>query len=439
MTDLPHTKLLARKISDFCRLRVDPMLPPQDSARIKEFLLCLIAQSQTPPRKVRGYDWDEIVRQCGLDQNVLRDARAVIEPALDAIVRNTKNPTKRPSARTQSAQEPVPRPRRGCLRKPPLEKAGASRHYAATDRLQESAATKRKKPGTTPRTIEEFPTPRFDDWIDPPDFREALELHMRRHGDSYWHLHRAVIRDDEKFDHSTIRHWLQGSKAPRSVASMEVLGRIERRYRLPTGYFKAKLPHQTRSASGHVLDDIAPSERRRLAWHLPDDFNIRLRQEQEEILEWVRRVIIRGSTDYRRFQAAAMKQRYAIRFPGITYGQADTAGERYRDRCEEQDEDSVSFADPDLRSGVIDAPPVLAMEMVELIRFKTATLTAFGLQRNGVWGEETASQKVEHLGPMFGALAAHPRRRKIARDGAVATLSDWALKQEVTPGFAALV
>lgn len=104
---------------------------------------------------------------------------------------------------------------------------------------------------------------------------------------------RAVVRDDERLDHSTIRHWLQGSKAPRSVASMEVLGRIERRYRLPAGYFKAKLPHQTRSASGYVLDDIAPAERRRLAWHLPDDFNIRPRQEQEEILEWVRRVIIR--------------------------------------------------------------------------------------------------------------------------------------------------
>ncbi|MDE3799572.1 hypothetical protein I7G59_19910 [Sinorhizobium meliloti] len=37
------------------------------------------------------------------------------------------------------------------------------------------------------------------------------------------------------------------------------------------------------------------------------------------------------------------------------------------------------------------------------------------------------------------AQAAGYTRRKIARDGAVATLSDWALKQEVTPGFVALV
>ena len=46
--------------------------------------------------------------------------------------------------------------------------------------------------------------------------------------------------------------------------------------------------------------------------------------------------------------------------------------------------------------------------MADLVRFKTATLTAFGYQRSGVWGEETASQKVEHLGLMFGALAASP-------------------------------
>lgn len=46
--------------------------------------------------------------------------------------------------------------------------------------------------------------------------------------------------------------------------------------------------------------------------------------------------------------------------------------------------------------------------MADLIHLKTSTLTAIGFQRNGVWGKETASQKVEHLGLMFGALAASP-------------------------------
>ena len=86
------------------------------------------------------------------------------------------------------------------------------------------------------------------------------------------------------------------------------------------GYFRAKLPHQSRSLYGHDMGDISSAERRRLAWHLPDDFSSLPFSKREEIIEWVRRVIISGSTDYRRYQAAAVKQRYAIRFPGITYG-----------------------------------------------------------------------------------------------------------------------
>lgn len=69
----------------------------------------------------------------------------------------------------------------------------------------------------------------------------------------------------------------------------------------------------------------------------------------------------------------------------------------------------MGLEDPDLLAGVTDAPPRLAMEMANLVSFKTATLTSLGFQRNGVWGEETASQRIEHLGLMFGALAASPK------------------------------
>jgi hypothetical protein len=110
----------------------------------------------------------------------------------------------------------------------------------------------------------------------------------------------------------------------------------------------------------------------------------------------VRRVIISGSTDYRRYQAAATKQRYAIRFPAITYG-GGTLSPRPQMNPDSTSHIPEAFEDPDLLSGVVDAPPRLAMEM-----------TAIGFQRNGVWGDATASQKVEHLGLMFGALAASP-------------------------------
>lgn len=262
------------------------------------------------------------------------------------------------------------------------------------------------KRGAKPRQIEEFPHPKTSQWQDPSMFCEALALHMDRYGDSYGHLHRAIVRDGETFDRQTLRSWLLGTRAPISVASMEILRRIERRYRLAEGYFEAKLPHRARAVRGHEPMAIGRAERRRLAWHLPENFNALPRAERERIVEWVRRVILSGATDYRRYQAAASKHRYAIRFPGVAYGQSEPA--QGIDRGPIPDE-GMPETDPDLISGVVEAPPQLTMEMASLVRFKTSTLTAFGLQRNGVWGEETTSQKIEHLGLMLGALAASPK------------------------------
>jgi hypothetical protein len=193
--------------------------------------------------------------------------------------------------------------------------------------------------------------------------------------------------------------WRKGQKAPRSFQSLEVLHRIEQRYQLPKGYFATKLPHQGRAASGHDLEEYSRAQRRRLAWHLPDDFNARTCEEQDEILAWVHKVIITGSTDYRAFQAAASKQRYGIRFRTL---QGKRRG-RSRPYDEETD-DVVVEAD----RSVMEAPESLEREMADLLRFKTSTLTTFGFQRSGVWNGETASQKAEHLGLMFGALAASP-------------------------------
>ena len=261
-----------------------------------------------------------------------------------------------------------------------------------------SAPEIRKRPGRPPEPIIEHPKPLFTDWIEPSCFHEALSLHMRRHGDSYWKLSRAIVRPNEKFSRHTIQSWGSGDRVPRSLDSFEMLSRIERRYRLTEGYFRKLLPHQTRAPAGHRLDGIAAAEQRRLAWHLPDDFNDRPAKERDQIVEWVRQNILFGSTDYRRYQAEAMKHRYAIRFPALT-------GRRPAKGLVQKGEET----DPDTLSAAMDAPPSLAKEMAELVAFKTATLTTIGFRRNGVWGEETSAQKIEHLGLMFGALAASPK------------------------------
>lgn len=90
----------------------------------------------------------------------------------------------------------------------------------------------KKKRGPKTRVIVEFPEASGEDWVDPPSFPEALALHMRRHGDSCNHLHRAIIGPGDKTDRKTIQRWATGAKAPGTIESLSVLNRIERRYRL---------------------------------------------------------------------------------------------------------------------------------------------------------------------------------------------------------------
>lgn len=258
-----------------------------------------------------------------------------------------------------------------------------------------------RRRGGKPCPVVEFPTVIEADWTDPDSFEDALKLHMKRHGDTCWHLHKAITLEGERFDRSTIKMWVRGTKVPRSLVSLTMLARIERRYRLPKGYFTAKFPNKARAAIGHNIAGVSPAERRRLAWHLPDDFDSRPAAERTAILEWVRTVVISGATDYRRYQAQAIKTRYAVRFPALV-------GRKARRDLHSDEIGSDELSRSDLRVGTVDAPPLLAAEMASLIKFKTATLTAIGFQRSGVWGEETSFQKIEHLGLLFGALAASP-------------------------------
>ncbi|WP_443477971.1 hypothetical protein ACLIMP_00065 [Novosphingobium aerophilum] len=260
-----------------------------------------------------------------------------------------------------------------------------------------------RKRGVVRKIPSECPTPVTNEWIDPPGFADALRLHLARYQESYLLLHRAVIRPDETFDPATIKGWCSGKRTPRNTASLDVLARIEARYALPKGYFKAKLPHQARAPAGLNLGGIPRAEQRRLAWHLPDDFNDRPLAERSEILNWVRTVVISGATEYRRYQAEAAKNRYGLCFPSLTGRKPQANSAKLS-----EDERAVYHDDDALLSNKI-APPGLTAEISQLVRFKSATLTDIGFQRSGVWNEETTAMRLEHLGLMFGAMVASPK------------------------------
>ncbi len=248
-----NSSLLSSKIADFCHKRLMPFLKA-DSSRMEAYLLGLIAYREYPPMRGRGVDWKAIAESCGIAHPRLVEVKEEVRPALDAIVRALDAAVRRefePPARAKAGSDGAYTASRRTRDGKPTSGAQIQSDlfgaWALADTRQSPPRQERKR-GVKPKPVEEFPQSANGDWEDPPTFREALALHMQRHGESYWHLHRAVVRADETFDLQTIRSWVQGTKAPVSVASMEVLRRIERRYRLPEGYFHAKLPHQGRAA-----------------------------------------------------------------------------------------------------------------------------------------------------------------------------------------------
>lgn len=367
--------LTPRMISDFCRLRLAKVLETDEREAITRYLVDLLELMAFPPYRGKWVEWTDVGVASGIDKERLVAARHQLQPVFDAV------------SRAVAMQE--------------VSASPAKKPTKVPERLKESVASAGRKRGPKPRPIVEFPEPLWTEWEDPGTLSESLVLHMRRHGDSVRHLFLALDAAGNAQDQRTLMKWCTGQLLPRTLQSFAVLAAIEHRYRLPAGYLKSKLPSSARATYGHRLEGIPAAERRRLAWHLPDDFLSRPKTEQDEILAWVRRVIISGSTDYRRYQAEAMKQRYAVRFTAFQ-------GRLRKPSIAANDQDDDEL-DAELESAVVDAPAALDREMNELLRFKTATLTAFGFQRNGVWNGETASQKVEHLGLMFGALTSDPR------------------------------
>lgn len=386
MTNSPITE---RMISDYCRKRIAPHMAPGEVEAIRRYVLSGFQTGVGTPRSKGRYDWEAIGMVAGVGRAHLETAARHLEPLLDAVRRSMIGRTASRAPAPEVVVVRAPLVKRPSLSIRAADYLSASRAVTPVLVVDAPADSRRYRR----RIVEELPTPLWTEWEDPDGFADALRLHIKRHGDSVRHLYHAVGKRDQATNHTTIRRWVNGELTPRSIGSLEILRRIEHRYRLPEGYFKSKLPYQSRGLRGHHLEEFSPAERRRLAWHLPDDFNSRSPQQQEEILDWVKRVIISGGTEYRAFHAAAIKNRYSVRFrafQGMGYG---------------KNSGPHTAAD---RSSVVDAPPELEKEIASLLTFKTSTLTQLGLQRAGVWGDETASQKVEHLGLMFGAFVASP-------------------------------
>eukprot|EP01037_Dinobryon_pediforme_P025115 gene25115-27140_t len=293
MDDTQETTPFRRMLSDFCLKRLATVLPPQETARLQAYMLELLDRCEWPPMNGRAVDLGAVAASCSISATELMGAGNIVRHGFDALQRELRRRGTVSGAK-QAADDRQPKKR--MKSKSENDTRSTFRTSMTFDTMPIALQRRRRKRAPAPlKPIVEFPPARFIEWTDPQTFHEALSLHITRHGDTAQGLRNAIVRCGETLEKSTVAAWRRGAKVPRTIESMEYLNRIERRYRLPEGYFKEKLPHPSRSATGYDIPEM----------------------EQEEILEWVRRVVVSGATDYRKFQAIAMKQRYAIRFPDL--------------------------------------------------------------------------------------------------------------------------
>lgn len=336
--------ITADMVSRYCDARLSAVMPSNDVRALRAFLLLLVKEECSPPYWGAVLDLSAVADVTSVPLDRLRTARSALNPIFDAIRRSATKGSGR-----------------------------ALEHHRAVRTL---------RPPRTNLAITSFRSTRSRREASPTTFSTALRQYIEEHGDTVAGIVRELAAAGMRFDKRALCRWRNGVGSPRSARSRCVLAWIERRYDLAPDALASLLRPPARATFDGKVKRITSAERRRYAWHLPDDFDARSPAERDEVLAWVRANILGGNTEYRRYQMKSSKQAFALRF--------DAARRRKASRR------------------LIDAPDRLQREMNDLIAFKTATLTATGMQRNGAWGRETAAQKVEHLGLMFGALASAP-------------------------------
>jgi hypothetical protein len=156
-----------------------------------------------------------IGQACGIEAELTAELKKQLRPGLDAIIRWLGAPL-------VAKERRPPNPKVSSDKIAPAQKAASATstrkpQRATTDDTIAPYASTLREPA--PKPISPFPEPLFEATEDPASFQDALVYHMRRFGDTYWQLYRAVVHLKETFDNKTLLSWIQGERVPRSQAT----------------------------------------------------------------------------------------------------------------------------------------------------------------------------------------------------------------------------
>lgn len=105
-SEMPSPAVFQRKISDFCRLRVEPLVSKPAYKNLKGYMLGLIIFRKAPPTARGRIDWAEIAAECDIEDEMTRELKKSVQPGLEAISRWLRD-REREKERAAAARKPV--------------------------------------------------------------------------------------------------------------------------------------------------------------------------------------------------------------------------------------------------------------------------------------------------------------------------------------------
>jgi hypothetical protein len=191
--------------------------------------------------------------------------------------------------------------------------------------------------------------------------------------------------------------WRGSKTRPRVNKHLDVVDKIEQYFGLPEGRL-AYLVGLRSTKQYRKVKDVYSQLLQIVRWHLPDDYDQRSEAERREILSWISRNVLPGSTGFGKYQSENSRDKFSVVFPTLPrqWGGHKWMGDIWH-----------KFRENNSGCTVI-APAELVREMRDVLALKTALLPPKGYRRAGRWADTTAQTHVRRYGTIFGLFAADP-------------------------------
>lgn len=100
-------EIFQRKISDFCTLRLAPLLQQRTFENVRAYMIGLVQFRSHPPTRAGKIDWQGIALACDMESELTAEVKRAVQPGFDAIARYLgANRPNKPSATTALSRRP---------------------------------------------------------------------------------------------------------------------------------------------------------------------------------------------------------------------------------------------------------------------------------------------------------------------------------------------